>query len=148
MNVMQALEIMKTHVVTVQRDSNLADAVDLMDLYQVDELPVVDEGGRLCGILRESEIALLVASRTSGSDENAAVSFAGIEDIAGLLVRDTMSHEMLKVMDTDEISTQIVRTMLTSARRIPVIDSNDRIVGTLNRVDIIQTLFEGTITPA
>jgi arabinose-5-phosphate isomerase len=36
---------------TVELDSSLADAVDLMGQKQIWDLPVVDGDGRLCGLL-------------------------------------------------------------------------------------------------
>src|SRR5260221_12958353 len=53
---MQVRELMKTHVVKTTPDAPLAEAVDLMDIYQVNSLPVVDTEGRLVGILSEEDI--------------------------------------------------------------------------------------------
>ena len=44
---MQVMEVMKTHVVKTSPEATLSQAVDLMDLYQVNCLPVVEEDGRL-----------------------------------------------------------------------------------------------------
>ena len=147
MNLFQALEIMKTHIVTVQSDSTLADAIDRMDLYQVDELPVVDDEGRLSGMIREYDIARSLIAKANGTDSPDYLSNTGsAAAIAATLVRQSMTCEIFSVLDTDELTTELALKLLKVYRRIPVIDEEQRVVGTLNRVDIIQALFEGTIS--
>jgi predicted transcriptional regulator len=140
MTVLQALEIMKTHVVTVQLDSTLGDAIDRMDLYQVDELVVVDGDGRLCGMLCEHDVANTVANTLVAHSQSGDIKLANTLLLMGFIVQD-----IPKVLDTDSITEDLIRAILATHRRIPVVDDNHIVVGTLNRVDIIQALFEGTI---
>lgn len=136
MTVLQALEIMKTHVVTVLSDSTLGDAIDRMDLYQVDELVVVDGDGRLCGMLREFDVANTLAAHLQSGD----LRLANTQSL-----NEYITQEALKVKDADYVTEDLIRTILTTHRRVAVVDDGDVVVGTLNRVDIIQALFEGTI---
>jgi predicted transcriptional regulator len=59
-----------------------------------------------------------------------------------------MDSSVVPVVDTDEIKAELVIKMLSDLRRIPVVDIEQRIVGTLNRVDIVQALFEGMLNIA
>lgn len=146
MNVLQVLEIMKTHVVTVRGDSTLADAIDRMDLYQVDELPVVDADGILMGMISEFIIARTLAELAGRTDNLGSVDFSEFASFLSLqLVPESMSHDVVSVRDIDEVTPELVLQILTEQRRVPVLDSENKIVGTLNRVDIIQALFERTI---
>jgi len=149
MTVIQALEMMKTHVVTVRLDSTLADAVDRMDLYQVDELPVVDGDARLCGMLLESDVALAVAKLVlTATGSKSASGVDGAADVAEHRVKSIMQTNILSVRDTEEVTLSLIVEILEDCRRVPVVDAEGKIVGTLNRVDIIQALFERTITPS
>jgi len=86
---MQALELMKTHVVKTTPDATLSEAVDLMDLYQVSGLPVVDGEGRLVGMLTEQDVIRAAmqdaAARAGRPGEDAAASLAelGLTAAAG-----------------------------------------------------------------
>lgn len=52
-------EVMTTRPVTVSPEDSLQHALDLLDKYRVHELPVVDRGGRLIGIVTDGDLKLL-----------------------------------------------------------------------------------------
>lgn len=52
-------EVMTTRPVTVSPEDSLQHALDLLDKYQVHELPVVERGGRLIGIVTDGDLKLL-----------------------------------------------------------------------------------------
>ncbi|WP_406694607.1 CBS domain-containing protein [Singulisphaera sp. Ch08] len=54
---MKALEIMVQPVVTIRRDTSLEEAARIMLNNRFGCLPVVDDSGRLCGIVTESDFA-------------------------------------------------------------------------------------------
>ncbi len=54
---MKAREIMAQPVVTIRRDASLVEAARLMLDHRFGCLPVVDEAGRLAGVLTESDFA-------------------------------------------------------------------------------------------
>ena len=61
-----ARDCMTSPVTTVSVDSNLAETVDLMEREQVRRMLVVDQDGRLCGIIAQADVAL------SGRDRRTA----------------------------------------------------------------------------
>ena len=61
-----AQDCMTSPVTTVSVDSNLAETTDLMEREQVRRMLVVDQDGRLCGIVAQADIAL------SGRDRRTA----------------------------------------------------------------------------
>lgn len=61
-----AQDCMTAPVTTVSLESNLADTTELMEREQVRRMLVVDEDGRLCGIVAQADIAL------SGRDRRTA----------------------------------------------------------------------------
>lgn len=145
MTIIQALELMKTHVVTIRDDCSLADAIDRMDLYQVDELPVINSDGELCGSVNEADIASELATILSSQAAVVCPGTTVVQDISRVKVRETMSHTVSAIHETVEVTQEMVHSMLISQRRVPVVDSENKVVGSLNRVDIIQALFEGTL---
>ena len=63
--VMQVLELMKTHATTTRPEATLGEAIDLMDLYQVPSLPVVDAARCLCGMLTAEDVLRAMMSQAN-----------------------------------------------------------------------------------
>ncbi len=55
---MPVREASSNEVVTVNPDSNLSDAAELMAAHQVRRLPVVDDENRLVGIVAQADVAM------------------------------------------------------------------------------------------
>lgn len=56
-------EIMTSNPVTVSGDATISEAAQLMLEHKISGLPVVDENGRVAGIITESDIFRLVVQR-------------------------------------------------------------------------------------
>ncbi len=54
---LRADDCMSTPLITAKPDMTLQDCARLMQQYQVRRLPVVDEGGRLCGMVSQADLA-------------------------------------------------------------------------------------------
>jgi CBS domain-containing protein len=67
-------EIMTEPVYTVHQDADVQAAIDTMEVRQVRRLPVVDDDGRVVGIVAPSDLAPIFAS-TNVADFLLAVSY-------------------------------------------------------------------------
>lgn len=61
-------DIMSTSVVTVSEDADIQECCEKMEQHQVRRIPVLDAGGRVCGIVAQADIA-----RQTGIRETAEV---------------------------------------------------------------------------
>jgi len=59
-------EIASTHVVTVDPQQDLDEALRLMASHQVRRLPVVEEGGKLVGIVAQADVAREANDKQTG----------------------------------------------------------------------------------
>ena len=128
---MQVLEIMKTHVVKTTGEATLAQAADLLDLYQTTGLPVVDSDGKVQGMLTEFDIVR--ATLDSGGE-------AGAER-----VQDWMSSPAICISENEPLADVKRLLVVRGLKRIPVISEAGQLVGVLNRIDLLQAVFEGAI---
>jgi CBS domain-containing protein len=144
---MQARELMKTHVVKTTPEASLAEAVDLMDIYQVNSMPVVNSDGVLCGIIAEQDVlqTLFRAPRSSDGEllNNTALDLSHVVPAAATIpVRDVMQHAVVSVAE-DACLTDAMRSIIVNNfTRLPVVSAQGEVVGTLNRVDVLQAIFE------
>lgn len=154
--IMRTLELMKTHVVKTQVGATLNQAVDLMDLYQVSELPVVNEAGVLCGMISEADIfrfLLLSNFHKQIADSETAIADtesdgpkggAKAELAANRPISDIMTSPAISVSEDMDASVAVRLLILHRLKRLPVLDSLGRVIGTLNRIDVLQAIFEGS----
>jgi CBS domain-containing protein len=63
---MPAREVASQDLVTVDPETSLSDALQLMASYQVRRLPVVEDGERLIGVVSQADVALEAKEKTTG----------------------------------------------------------------------------------
>ena len=136
---MKVLELMKVHVIRAAWDATLGDAVDMMDLYQITTLPVVDEHDRLIGIVSESDI---VHRLLPGVIRGGEIQLTRETALASLMVRDVVS-----VDEGEDVAAAAKLMMDRELKRLPVTGAG-RLVGTIARIDICQAFLEGELISA
>ncbi len=62
---MSAGDVMTKDVVTVHDQDDVQDVARLMEKHQVRRVPVVDENGKVCGIVAQADIALKASDKTT-----------------------------------------------------------------------------------
>jgi CBS domain-containing protein len=145
---LEALGLMKTHVVTTTVDASISQALDLMDLYQVSGLPVLDTGGRLCGMLTEHDVVHALAATA----EEAGIAPVRLTDLARVCggvararVGSHMSTPAVAVTEATLVGEAADVMLAHRLKRLPVVSPCGAVVGILNRVDVLQALFEGNL---
>ncbi len=145
---MLAVELMKTHVVKISERATLSEAIDLMDLYQTSALPVVDSDDRLCGILTETDVMRLVFPEPFPTDMVSPFNLlsGSVRRIGVSHVCDYMQSGVVFVMEDCELA-DVAKIMIQNRlKRVPVLTQDRQVVGMLNRVDVIQAIFEGLLS--
>ena len=120
----RAKDIMSTKLTTADEYANVMDVIKLLVEHNVTGLPVVDDSGRLLGMVTEKDILMLLLY-----DPN----------VKGKTVTDLMTTEIIH-FDEDENLMKIFETLVQrNFRRVPIL-SEGRLVGILSRRDIIKFL--------
>jgi len=120
----KAKDIMSTTVTTVHEYANVMEVIKLLVEHNVTGLPVVDDEGRLLGMVTEKDILMLLLY-----DPN----------VKGKTVTDLMTTEITH-FDEDENLMSIFESLVRSNfRRVPIL-SEGRLVGIVSRRDIIKFL--------
>ncbi len=61
-------DVMTVDPVTCHEDDNIDDAVDLMSEHQVRRIPVIDDDGRIVGIIAQADVATRVSKSKKTGD--------------------------------------------------------------------------------
>ncbi len=121
-----AREMMTRELLTVDKDTRVLEAVRLLLKHRVSGAPVVDEEGRLIGMLSERDcIHALVR--------------AVAERLPSSYVRDVMSTDVLTIADSADLLTIAHLFVTRPVRRIPVISEEGRLIGQISRHDLLAS---------
>jgi len=119
-------DIMTRDVVSCRRDTPINEVARLMRDQDTGAIPVLDENGKLCGIVTDRD--LVVRGLTADKPENE------------MRAEDCMSDDVYTANQNDRV-VEVIREMGDhQIRRIPVVDSRDRLVGIISVADVaLQT---------
>ena len=120
-----AREIMRENVVTINLESSLEEAIDLMLSQEISGLPVTDNEGHLVGIVTEFALLAIVYD----------------EKIRQETISEHMTANVLTIEAGDPISKIADMCIVHRVRRVPVME-NGRIVGMISRRDVLKALYE------
>lgn len=128
---------MSSPAVTITADRSLQEALDLMHQHQFRRLPVVDEQGRLVGIVSERD--LLSASPPPPR----LVDGLELNDLlARLQAREVMTQEVISVT-ADAFIEDAARLMAENrVGGLPVVDEDRQVVGVITETDVFRAFIE------
>jgi CBS domain-containing protein len=143
---MRATDVMVRDVVTVRPDMNVADAVKLLSEHDVSALPVVDEAGKLVGILSEADLIHRVEIGTEKRRPWWLEAVTGASTLAeefakshGKKVGEIMTSGAISVSEDTPLSEIAALFERKRIKRVPVV-KDDKLVGIVSRSNLIQAL--------
>jgi CBS-domain-containing membrane protein len=134
MNPPTAADMMDRSELTITQELDIGTAMHEMLRAKLTGAPVVDAEGRLCGMLTEKDcLAALVRQAMDGAP--------------GASVRDYMTSPVESVTPETQLL-DITRLFLNRPfRKLPVVDSDGRVLGQVSRRDILRSIDSAKDNP-
>jgi CBS domain-containing protein len=140
-------DLMTRKVITVGPETAFKDVVETLLRHDVSGLPVVDEDGRLLGIVTEAD---LVSKEAYGGSRRRPVQV--LVDVlggdarwthkaSGLTAESLMTPRPFAIGPGDDAAFAARRMLEHRVKRLPVVDRENRVVGMLSRHDLLR-LFD------
>jgi CBS domain-containing protein len=129
---MKVSEVMTRDVQTVRPDQRVQDAASFMLSADAGSIPVAD-GDRLIGMITDRDIAVRGIAKGYGPDTP---------------VRELMTDEIVCVREDDDVDDVASKMSKAQVRRLPVIDSNERLCGIVSLGDLSREADEDSATEA
>ena len=142
-------DIMTKDVFTVKRETTVRELAEIFETRHFGSLPVVDDEGRLTGIVTASDLieqgrSLHIPTVISlfdwviplGGERSLA---RDLQKITAQTVGEICSTEVVTVSPADPISTAADTMSSHKLHSLPVV-ANGTLVGIVSRIDIIRTL--------
>ena len=140
---MQSLvqDLMTTPVVTVGPATPFKEIVARLSEHTVSALPVVDDQGRVLGVVSEADLLLkeehpdpeadlpLVWTRRRRAEHDKAAATAA---------RDLMTVAVVSIPPEATVAEAARRLHSAGVKRLPVVDRQGRLVGIVSRADLLQ----------
>ena len=138
-------DVMTTRVVAVRKDASFKDIAALLAEHRVSAFPVVDDEGKVIGVVSEADLLsreALVAtlggqaarlSRGAGPPGHDEFAKAAAVTAADLMTKPPV------VVTPDEPVTSAARLMYHGrVKRLPVVGENGQLVGIISRADVLS----------
>ena len=141
--------LMTRNVITVSRDTPLAEAAQLLVKHRISGLPVVDAEQRLVGVITEADflramgvptaapthslwqtLENLFAHQTDIREPTGTVADLMVENVISVRPEQTL-HDVLEIMKHNRI------------KRVIVADQDGRVQGMITRSDLVRVFFDG-----
>ncbi|TWG97816.1 putative transcriptional regulator, contains C-terminal CBS domains [Nocardioides sp. J9] len=113
-------DIMSPQPVTVRADAPLATVARLLARHAITAVPVVDDHGRVVGVLSEADVLR--------HDRMGDPAMAVMGTVVALVHPETELAELRRILGT------------TLVKSVPVVDAADHVVGMVSRSDVVRDL--------
>jgi len=135
-NAARVRDLMSGEVATLQRNDQLSIADDVMRLGRIRHLPVLDDDGRLVGIVSQRDLFRGALARALGYGAHAQQKLLG-----QLLVKEVMTNDPISIAPDAPLA-EAARLMLTrKIGALPVVEDG-RLVGILTESDFVKRCSE------
>ena len=142
---MQVKDIMTTNVVTAKTSDTVADVAKAMASKRISGLPVVDEAGKVVGVVSEGD---LLARAALGQDAPRSWWLGLIGEgetpeaymrAHGKTVGDVMTRSVVSIAPDASLAAVARKLEASGVKRLPVVE-NGALVGVVSRADIVRAL--------
>jgi CBS domain-containing protein len=134
-------DLMTTQVVTVGPGTPFKEIVARLAERRVSAVPVVDDAGRVLGVVSEAD--LLLKERFPDPDQDIPLVWTKRrrlerEKAAGSTARDVMSVAVVSISPGATVTEAARRMHHANIKRLPVIGEGGRLVGIVSRSDLLK----------
>ncbi len=140
---MKIKDVLEKHILTVKADDSLKKVMQLLCWNKISGLPVVDDDNKLIGVVSEKDVlrAMYLSPEEYNEYGCSAYNEERYKDIMDDKVETIMSTTLITASLNDRILKIASLMMLKKIRRVPVIDSEGKLIGIISQGDIHLAIF-------
>lgn len=130
---------MSREVTTVSRDTSMLKASKIFKDNDFRRLPVVDEDGRLIGIVTDRDIKDASPSKATTLDVHELYYL-----LSEIKIKDIMTPNPYTINVDDSLEKAAIRMLEKRVEGLPVVDDKNKVVGIITETDIFKALVNIT----
>ena len=149
-------DIMTTQVITLSPDTDIVQAAKMLLENRINGAPVIDEQGRIVGILCQSDLVAQqkkIPLPTVFTLLDSYISLTSskqlekqVRKIAAWTVSDAMTPNPVTIQSDTRIETVAALMVDSNFHTLPVVEDN-RLVGIIGKEDVLRTLLPESDSP-
>jgi CBS domain-containing protein len=128
-------EVMTRNPTTTTRETRVKHAAKTLSELHISSLPVVDDDGRVCGVVSEAD--LIRDAFVPDARAHMIVGEHGDDPVQNV-VDEVMTQHAITAHETTDIADVTELMTSTGVRCLPVIDDDGRLVGVVSRSDLVK----------
>lgn len=125
---MTLYEVLHAHIPTLNENSTVRDAIDKMDIYQFPALVIVDLEHKPTHVITEGDVARAIQAKGS------------LTSLQSHLAKDIATVDPTTMTPNTEISDALYQMLQSGLTILPITEEN-RLIGIVLRVDLMQALL-------
>lgn len=144
-------DIMTKNVITVKKDASICEIAQTIVDHDISGLPVVDEEGKVCGIVSEGDLVRKEFAPELPDELcilGAVIYYSGLREyqdafrkIAAISAEQLMTKKVVAVHEDDDVS-KVAKIMYDKhVKRVPVLDGEKHLLGIVSRRDIVKMML-------
>ncbi len=138
-------DIMTTYVVAVRPNASFKEMAARLHEFRVSAFPVVDDEGKVLGVVSEDDllakeaVALTLADMRAGISERIAdLLHRPDRDAGGLTAGELMTSPAVTITPDEPVESAARLMYNCRIKRLPVVNSGGRLVGIVSRSDVLS----------
>jgi CBS domain-containing protein len=146
-------DMMSRNPVVVKRETSLTEAIKILAERRISGLPVVDDSGKLVGIISETDLMWQETGVTPPAYimfldsviylQNPATYERDLHKALGQTVGEVMSKDPITIAPDKSLRDAAKLMHDKNIHRLPILDSEGQVIGILTRGDIIRAMASG-----
>jgi CBS domain-containing protein len=136
--------VMTTEVVTARPSTPFQELVDLLQRKRISALPVVDQDGRLVGIVSEADLLSKQGHPHGGDDAGVIDALRHRQRLGkatGIRALGVMTRQVVPVPLGTEVAAAARLMLRLGIKRLPVVDDQGRLAGLVIREDLLKVFL-------
>ena len=135
-------DVMTTRVVAVRKDASFKEMAEMLRHTRISAFPVVDDAGRVIGVVSEADLLVKEAVQADGTSLLAALRHIKEDDKAtGITAGDLMTGPAVTI-GPDAPVEEAARLMYDRrVKRLPVVNGTGHLIGLISRTDVLSVFI-------
>jgi CBS domain-containing protein len=132
-------DVMTTRVIAVRKDTSFKQMAAKLRSSRISAFPVVDDAGRVIGVVSEADLLVKEAVQAEGTSLLAALRHLREDDkAAGITAGDLMTEPAVTIGPDAAVEEAARRMYDRRVKRLPVVNSTGLLVGIISRADVLS----------
>jgi CBS domain-containing protein len=129
-------DVMTTQVVAVRRGATFKEMAATLRRFRVSAFPVVDENGKVIGVVSEADMLAKEALADHGLVDG-LLHHREVQKAEGVTAGDLMTHPAVTVRPEDMVEHAARLMYSLRIKRLPVVNAGGALVGLISRTDLL-----------